>query len=272
MVRGAVTGSSPIFSKALFRMFQFDIWLVIGVAPCTFTKYRKTMRKTGILKSSLSKKYAMALTGLFLCLFLVGHLLGNLQLFIEGEAGRVAFNEYAKFMTSNPLIKIMSYITYASILFHVIDGFVLTIANKKARPVKYVVEKGSRNSSWASRNMALLGTALLVFIVTHMMNFWWVMHFGDMPVHKGVKDLHTITTHFFNPHENAMAGAATLLYVFAMVSMSIHLHHGFQSAFKSLGLDHPKYNSTVKFMGKAFSLVIPSAFASIPIFLYLTQA
>ena len=225
-----------------------------------------------MLKSSLAKKYFMALTGLFLCLFLVGHLLGNLQLFLGGEEGRLAFNNYAKFMTSNPLIKVMSYITYASILFHVIDGFVLTIQNKKARPVKYVVEKGNRNSSWGSRNMALLGTILLVFISTHMMNFWWKMHFGDMPIYKGVKDLHTITTNFFNPNENVMAGGAMALYVFAMISMSIHLSHGFQSAFQSLGISHPKYSPTIKMIGTAFSILIPAAFASIPVFLYITQA
>jgi succinate dehydrogenase / fumarate reductase cytochrome b subunit len=138
------------------------------------------MSKNGLLKSSLAKKYLMALTGLFLCLFLVGHLLGNLQLFATGPEGAEKFNLYAKFMTTNPLIKVMSYLTYACIILHVIDGFVLTIQNRKARPVKYVVEKGSENSSWASRNMAVLGTILLVFIVTHMQHFWYVMHFGGI--------------------------------------------------------------------------------------------
>ena len=158
------------------------------------------MSSSGILKSSLAKKYAMALTGLFLCSFLVGHLLGNLQLFVPGVEGQTAFNEYALFMTTFPLVKILSYLTYASVLFHVVDGFVLVLQNRKARPARYAMEKGSANSGWSSRNMAVLGTIVLVFIVTHMQNFWWRMHFGDMPTQlvngQELKDLHTVVMNF----------------------------------------------------------------------------
>ncbi|MEC4112721.1 succinate dehydrogenase cytochrome b subunit [Myroides pelagicus] len=137
------------------------------------------MAKSALLKSSLAKKYWMALTGLFLCLFLVGHLAGNLQL-IFGDAS--AFNEYALFMTTNPAVKVLSYVTYISILFHAIDGILLTIQNKKARPVGYAKNNAAANSSFSSRNMAVLGTLLLVFIVTHMANFWAKMHFSEMPL------------------------------------------------------------------------------------------
>lgn len=233
---------------------------------------RMTMSKTGILKSSLSRKYAMALTGLFLCLFLVGHLLGNLQLFVGGEEGREAFNNYAQFMTTNPLIKVISYLTYAGIIFHIVDGFVLTIQNRKARPVKYVVEKGNLNSSWASRNMAVLGTILLVFLVSHMQSFWYVMHFGDIEIINGVKDLHSVTLDFFNPAINNLAGVMTGLYVFAMLSMAFHLNHGFQSAFQSMGINHPTYTPVINFVGKAFSILIPAGFASLPIYLFIIQS
>ena len=132
------------------------------------------MSKSALLKSSIAKKYWMALTGLFLCTFLIGHLLGNLQLaFKAGEEGRQAFNEYAYFMAHNPMIKILSYLTYISILFHTVDGILLTIKNKKSRPVKYAKNNANANSSKSSRNMALLGTLILVFIVTHMANFWY---------------------------------------------------------------------------------------------------
>ena len=93
------------------------------------------MSKSVLLNSSIAKKYWLALTGLFLCLFLAGHLAGNLQLFIPGEAGRLQFNEYALFMTTNPAVKVLSYVTYFSILFHAIDGILLTVQNRKARPV-----------------------------------------------------------------------------------------------------------------------------------------
>lgn len=124
----------------------------------------------------------MALTGLFLCTFLVGHLVGNLQLFIPGEAGKRAFNEYAHFMGTNPFIKIMGYLTYISIIFHAIDGILLTIANKKARPVSYAHNKPETNSKWQSRNMALLGSVILIFIATHMANFWYKMKVSSAPM------------------------------------------------------------------------------------------
>jgi len=107
------------------------------------------MSSSGILKSSLAKKYAMALTGLFLCLFLVGHLLGNLQLFVPGLEGQTAFNEYAKFMTTFPLVKVLSYLTYASVLFHVVDGIALTLQNRQARPVRYAVEKWATSQGFS---------------------------------------------------------------------------------------------------------------------------
>ena len=141
------------------------------------------MAKSALLKSSLAKKYWMALTGLFLCLFLVGHLLGNLQLLSSGEFAALHFNQYALFMTTNPAVKILSYLTYISIVFHAVDGILLTIQNKKARPVAYVMNKPQKNTIWASRNMAVLGTVILVFIITHMVSFWAKMHFDEkMPL------------------------------------------------------------------------------------------
>jgi succinate dehydrogenase / fumarate reductase cytochrome b subunit len=137
------------------------------------------MAKSAILKSSLAKKYWMSFTGLFLCLFLSGHLAGNLQLIFSDA---LHFNQYALFMTTNPAVKILSYVTYISILFHAIDGILLTVQNRKARPIGYAKTDGS-SSSFSSRNMAVLGSIILVFIVTHMVNFWAVMHFDkNMPL------------------------------------------------------------------------------------------
>lgn len=142
------------------------------------------MAKSAFLKSSLAKKYWMAMTGLFLCLFLVGHLLGNLQLLHADKAvASLKFNQYALFMTTNPAVKVLSYLTYASILFHAIDGFWLTIQNRKARPIGYAKNNPSANTTWASRNMAMLGTLILIFIVSHMATFWGRMHFDKkMPL------------------------------------------------------------------------------------------
>lgn len=142
------------------------------------------MAKSAFLKSSIAKKYWMALTGLFLCLFLVGHLLGNLQL-LAGRSTEAAlqFNKYALFMTTNPAVKVLSYLTYISILFHAIDGILLTIQNKKARPIAYAKKDDAASSNFSSRNMAVLGTLILVFLATHMVNFWAKMHFDKkMPL------------------------------------------------------------------------------------------
>ena len=231
--------------------------------------------QSSLITSSIGKKYLMALSGLFLCLFLLGHLLGNLQLFISGQQGADNFNLYAKFMTTNPLVKVLSYLTYFSILFHVVDGLLLTIQNRRARPKRYVIEKGKANSSWASRNMALLGTILLVFIVTHMQNFWYVMHFGNIKLVDidglATKDLHTVVMDFFNPAKNSMAALMVGLYVFAMAAMGYHLQHGFSSAFQSLGLNHEKYNPIIKTIGTTFCVLVPAAFASIPVYLFYIQ-
>ena len=227
------------------------------------------MARSAILKSSLAKKYWMAATGLFLCLFLVGHLAGNLQLFIGGEEGQLQFNEYAKFMTSNPLVKILSYLTYISILFHSIDGIALAIQNKKARPQRYVHNRPGANSKWASRQMAFLGAIILLFIVSHMSHFWYEMHFGAIGVDaNGNKDLHTVVMAFFT--DEAMGLVFTLFYAVCMVFLAFHLSHGFQSAFQSMGWNHPKYTPLVKKIGVAFAVIVPVLFALIPLYIHFS--
>lgn len=229
------------------------------------------MSNSGILKSSLAKKYWMGATGLFLCLFLAGHLAGNLQLLIAPENGaKDTFNLYGQFMTSNPAVKILSYLTYFSILFHAIDGIVLAIQNKAARPTSYAYNKPQENSSWASRNMAPLGVLVLFYIVSHMSHFWWKMHFGPITTYelKGeeIKDLYTVTVSFF---QNGTMGLVwTLVYSISMIFIAIHLSHGFQSAFQSMGINHSKYTPIIKKIGVAFSIAIPLAFAIIPLYIY----
>jgi succinate dehydrogenase / fumarate reductase, cytochrome b subunit len=153
------------------------------------------MAKSALLKSSLAKKYWMALTGLFLCLFLSGHLAGNLQLLVPDNA--LNFNKYALFMTTNPAVKLLSYLTYISILFHAIDGLMLAFQNKAARPVAYAMNAPQKNSTWSSRNMAVLGTVVLVFIVTHMVNFWAKMHFSEMPLQKTTIEISGMKQDFY---------------------------------------------------------------------------
>ncbi len=208
----------------------------------------------------------MALTGLFLITFLIGHLLGNMQLFKDD--GGQAFNEYAKFMTTNPLIKILSYITYASILIHVLYSIWLSRANHLARPIGYAVKKRNENSMWSSRNMGIMGTIILLFLVIHLKSFWYEMHFGALPmVEYGgggeIKNLYLIVLVAFQELWYVV------LYVISMAALAFHLSHGFQSSFQTLGLSHPKYTPIIKFLGMSFAIIVPFLFATMPIYLYM---
>ena len=211
----------------------------------------------------------MALTGLFLCSFILVHLVGNLQL-IPALGGQEAFNVYAEFMTTFPAVKAVSYILYLSILFHAFDGLWLAYQNMKARPVGYAKNKASANSGWASRNMALLGTIVLVFIVTHMQNFWYKMKFGTIADDDwGAQDLWTVVYKFFQDPD--LGWLFTLLYVVSMAAVGFHLWHGFKSAFQTLGLNHSRYNPMIQKTGILFAVVIPLLFAVIPIYIFLAQ-
>ena len=217
-----------------------------------------------LLTSTLGRKLLMALTGLFIILFLVVHLIGNLQL-LKNDNGE-AFNVYAKFMTSNPVIKVNSYVNYACFIIHALWALLLTISNRKARgSERYAVTKNS--SPWTSRNMGILGTLILIFLVIHLRTFWYEMHWGGIPTvnYDGdeVKDLYTVVADAYSQLWYVV------LYVVSMLVLAFHLWHGFISSFQTLGLNHPKYNPVIAFVGKGFAVIVPALFALIPIWMYL---
>lgn len=250
-----------------------------------------------VLTSSLGKKLIMSLTGLFLCMFLIVHLIGNFQLF-NNDSG-YSFNNYAYFMTTFTPIKVVSYLLYASIVIHAIYALVLTLKNKAARPVPYNQYNGKANSPWNSRNMGILGTVLLVFIATHMQNFWYQYKFGSTPYIEYRTDLETgerqidkledtpaeyrgyqiyvdngtevvkskdlyrqVDETFKNPF-------IVLFYVIAMAALSFHLIHGFQSAFQTLGANHRRYIGAIRAIGVwGFGVIIPILFALMPLYFY----
>ena len=250
------------------------------------------------LKSSIGKKLLMGLTGLFLCTFLIVHLSGNLQL-LKHDGG-LAFNTYAVFMTTNPLIKFVSYGLYAIILFHAFWGLYLVMENKKARPVQYAAYNGNANSKWSSRWMGVLGTIILAFLILHMWNFWAQYKFGTVPYTQYERNLATgeVT---FSPFTGEIAGKMekyvdternveitkvkdlysvvadgfkawwlVIIYVISMAALSFHLVHGFSSAFQTLGVNHKKYNALIKNIGVGvFGIIIPILFAIMPIYFLL---
>jgi succinate dehydrogenase / fumarate reductase, cytochrome b subunit len=224
---------------------------------------------TKFLTSSLGQKFVMALTGIFLMLFLVVHLIGNLQL-LKDDGGE-AFNTYAYFMTSNPLIKTTSYLLYASILLHAWQGMLLWRMNKAARGgIRYAVHF-VRPGERASRNMAWLGIIIFIFLVLHLYQFWFQMHWGTLEYveYEGythpVKDLYTLVA-------AAYADIAyVLFYVISMAVVGYHLWHGFWSSFQTLGLSHTKYTPLIKTVGMIYSIAVPLLFAAIPVVMYLNR-
>ena len=222
------------------------------------------------LTSSIGRKVVMSLTGLFLIVFLVVHLLGNLQLILAQDGGQT-FNEYAYFMTHNPVIKFTSYGLYAFIIIHAVQGLLLAYYNRQARgDVRYAVKVNrtagaSKSSIW----MGSLGTVILIFIVIHMAQFWLQMKLGNTEMvtydDEPVKDLYTLVAAVY---ENPLF---VIFYVVAMIFIAFHLWHGFQSAWQTLGLNHRKYTPLIKAVGYAYSVLIPLGFAAIPIIMFLRQ-
>ena len=223
---------------------------------------------TKFLTSSIGQKLVMSLTGLFLIVFLLVHLIGNLQLLLSD--GGEAFNLYAEFMTTNPLIKLSSYGLYTFILLHAVQGWLLWSKNRKARGGQgYAVQatraKGTNGN--IAKRMGWLGTIVFIFLMLHLYQFWFQMHWGgiETATYGGVevKDLYSIVKGtYMNP-------IYVVVYVLSMVVIGAHLLHGFQSSFQSLGLNHQKYTPFIKFLGTAYSILIPLGFAIIPIYMFV---
>ena len=210
----------------------------------------------------------MSGTGLFLIIFLVVHLLGNLQL-LANDGGE-AFNIYAEFMTTNPLIKTVSYLLYLSIVVHAVQGILLWQKNKAARGTRYNV-RTTQNTKFAARNMAWLGIIIFVFILLHLYQFWLqmkldVLDYVSYPGHDGqVKNLYDPVAIAFSQWWYVV------IYVISMGVIALHLIHGFQSSFQTLGLNHKKYGFVFKSLGVVYSILIPLAFAIIPVYMYFNQ-
>jgi len=217
-----------------------------------------------MLTSTLGKKLLMSLTGLFLISFLTIHLIGNLAIF--SNDGGLAFNTYAKFMSTNPLIGAVSYLLYAGIFLHVVIAIVLYFTNTSARPVKYKVQKAKENSSWESRSMTLLGVLILAFILLHMKDFWWqYKHDGGYQFVEdanGNRDIYVLVVQQFK------TPFALVTYLIGLIALYFHLKHGFQSAFQTLGLEHQKYTPAINALGIIYSIIVPLAFALMPVYVF----
>jgi len=214
--------------------------------------------------SSIGRKYAMALSALFLLIFLVMHLSVNLLSIF----GQTAYNNASQFMGYNPLIQfLMQPVLMAAVIFHFVMGFILEIRNNRARPVKYAMNKGEANSTWMSRNMIITGAVILAFLALHMYDFWYhemnYKYLEGLPVEENRfwGDLH-------NKFNNIWR---VILYVISFILLGLHLAHGFQSSFQSIGARHPKYTPFIKAFGNWYSVLIPLGFIIIAVYHFVTQ-
>ena len=215
------------------------------------------------LTSSIGRKVSMSLTGLFLVSFLLVHLSGNFLLF-KSDTGD-AFNLYSHFMSTNGLIRVLEIGLVLGFGLHIYTAIILTQKNKAARPIGYATSNNNAKVSWFSKNMGLSGSIVLVFLIIHLLNFYFPFHYGyDQYVTiDGVeyKDMYSLVAKVFKEQPWYSA-----LYVLAMVLLSFHLQHGFTSAFQTLGLEHKKYTPIISGLGTLISVLIPLGFASMPLY------
>jgi succinate dehydrogenase / fumarate reductase cytochrome b subunit len=212
------------------------------------------------LSSSIGKKYIMGLAGAGWTLFVLGHMAGNLLIF----AGPKAFNSYGHAIVSNkPLLYGTEAFLIVCLLTHVILGILLSLQNKKAKPQKYAVSASpAKKSSLASSTMAIHGTIILIFIITHLFTFkfgteYFIEHDGVM-----MRDLYRLTIEVFQQPLYMVA------YIFCLFLLGFHLSHGTSSLFQSLGLNHPRYTPVIKKVGFMYAMIVTLGFMSQPIYVF----
>ena len=217
----------------------------------------------GLFKTSVARKVAMALSALFLILFLIIHLAVNLTSVISEST----FNELSHFMGTNPLIQCaMQPVLLAGVLFHFIMGFVLELQNKKARGSEaYYSYNGGANSTWMSRNMIISGIAILLFLGLHLYDFW----VGEMN-YKYIEQLAPNPDRYYHEliekfHDPLRVG----FYVLCFVFLCLHLLHGFQSAFQSMGWKDNARKKLISSVGNWYSYIICGGFIFIALFHYI---
>jgi len=217
------------------------------------------------LFASIGRKFMMSITGIFLLIFIAVHLGINLLLIFD-DSGEL-FNLGAHFMATNPLIKIMEPLLGLGFLIHIIWSFYLEFQNWKARPVKFNKRTINGSSSWASRNMLVLGALVLTFLVVHVINFFWVIKFNPetmQSVHidgTEMEDAYTLVAGLFK-----VSIAYGIFYVCGGILLGIHLSHGFWSAFQTLGLNNKHWMKRWQFIGNLYAIIVAVGFATIPLY------
>ena len=216
-----------------------------------------------VLFSTILRKVSMALSGLFLMVFLLQHFAIN----ITSVFSETIFNQFSHFMGTNALVQfVLQPILIFGVVFHFVMGFFLDIQNKRARGTRYAVYKGNANASWVSRNMLISGGTVLAFLVLHFYDFW-VPEMNYKYIEFLPEDPNRYYEELVHKFEDL---TRVILYVISFFFLALHLSHGFSSAFQSMGLNN-KYTVALKSIGKVYAIGIPAGFAFIAIFHFLNH-
>ena len=226
------------------------------------------MKWSEMFTSSVGKKWVMALTGLFRISFLVVH--AGVNACIWANDGGVMFNKAAHFMGSMVVIRIVEIGLFLGIFLHIIQGYMLEFQNRSKRKKGYAVPMGNKGSKWYSRSMGLLGTILLLFFILHWWHFWVPSRFTGVPGPEmklaSGQDIHNMFALMQYTFQELWV---VIVYVVACVSLCWHLIHGFQSAFRTVGVSNSKYVALIQNIGTGYSIIISLAFAMMPVSMYL---
>ena len=223
-----------------------------------------------VFTSSVGRKLVMSITGLSLILFLVVHVTVNAciwaNIFVPNDNGEV-FNKAAHFLGQTMVPRILEIGLFVFFIIHIIQGYVLEATNLSRRGTPYAVNYGNRGSKWYSRSMGLLGTIVFLFLIVHIKDFWIPSRFGGLnPVEYNGEDYHNLYGKMVEVFQSLWV---VILYVIGCISLAYHLMHGFQSAFRTLGVHNRKYTKMLTGFGNAFSIIVCLAFAMMPISMYL---
>lgn len=230
------------------------------------------MSRSTLRYSSITKKVIMALAGLFLIMFLFVHLGINITLLLpasETTQERETFNKTAHFMGTFPLIRVMEVILFAGFIIHILYGFILQIQNWIARPKRYKIEGWSHTSPF-SKFMIHTGIIVLIFLVIHLADFYIKAKFlGEVGnVEYGGEEYHDLGLLVIQKFQ---IPGFVIFYIIAFILLGFHLHHAFQSAFQSLGLNHSKYTPFLKGLSLVISIILPLGFTVIPLVIYFSS-
>lgn len=216
------------------------------------------------ITASIGRKFIMSITGLFLVMFIAVHLTVNLFLIFD-DSGDL-FNQAAHFMVTNPVIRIVEPLLGLGFLVHILWSFYLEYQNWRARPVKYSKTNSGDSSTWASRNMLILGALVLVFLIIHIINFYWVIRFTGNVQEVIVNGEHMEDTYSLVAGLFKSSVLYDIIYVVAGILLGLHLSHGFWSAFHTLGLSNTHWMIRLQLIGKIYAIVVAAGFSVIPLY------